>query len=135
VNPNVKIGDNVVVGVGAVVTKDIPSGCLAVGAPAKVLRENCYPKRYKPKEKESLLKGFFTHFQKNIAKSPVQLDYQKDSDTIHLFQEPNHSTVFHLSEKRAKGDATPTAETLRNELRRYGVRFKSYPEDGKYAQW
>lgn len=30
----VKIGDNVVVGAGAVVTKDIPSNCIAVGVPA-----------------------------------------------------------------------------------------------------
>ncbi len=35
----VTIGDNVVVGAGSVVTKDIPSNSLAVGNPAKVIRE------------------------------------------------------------------------------------------------
>jgi Acetyltransferase (isoleucine patch superfamily) len=32
------IGDNVVIGSGSVVTKDIPSGVIAVGNPCKVLR-------------------------------------------------------------------------------------------------
>jgi Acetyltransferase (isoleucine patch superfamily) len=37
--PGVHIGDNSVVGAGSVVTKDIPSNVLAIGTPAKVLRE------------------------------------------------------------------------------------------------
>lgn len=37
--PGVTIGNNVVVGAGAVVTKDIPDNSLAVGVPAQVVRE------------------------------------------------------------------------------------------------
>ena len=37
--PGVTIGENTVVGAGSVVTKDLPSGVLAVGSPARVLRE------------------------------------------------------------------------------------------------
>ncbi len=37
--PGVTIGDNVVVGAGSVVTKDLPSGVVAVGNPCRVLRE------------------------------------------------------------------------------------------------
>ena len=37
--PGVTIGDNVVIGAGSVVTKDIPSNVLAVGNPCRVLRE------------------------------------------------------------------------------------------------
>lgn len=36
--PGVKIGDECVIGAGSVVTKDIPSNCMAVGVPAKVIR-------------------------------------------------------------------------------------------------
>lgn len=39
VNPGVQIGDNVVIGSGSVVTKDIPSNCVAVGNPCRVLRK------------------------------------------------------------------------------------------------
>lgn len=37
--PGVTIGDNVVIGAGSVVTKDIPSNVVAVGNPCKVLRQ------------------------------------------------------------------------------------------------
>ena len=37
--PGVTIGDNTVVGAGSVVTKDLPSNVVAVGVPARVLRE------------------------------------------------------------------------------------------------
>ena len=35
----VTFGDNVVIGAGSVVTKDIPSGVVAVGNPCKVIKE------------------------------------------------------------------------------------------------
>lgn len=37
--PGVTLGDNVVVGAGSIVTKDLPSNVVAVGNPCKVLRE------------------------------------------------------------------------------------------------
>ena len=37
--PGVSIGDNVVIGAGSVVTKDIPSNVIAVGNPGRVIKE------------------------------------------------------------------------------------------------
>ncbi len=37
--PGVTIGDNVVIGAGSVVNKDIPSNVVAVGNPCKVIKE------------------------------------------------------------------------------------------------
>lgn len=37
--PGINIGNNVVIGAGAIVTKDIPDNSLAVGVPARVVRE------------------------------------------------------------------------------------------------
>ena len=37
--PGVSIGDGAVIGAGAIVTKDVPSYAIAVGVPAKVVRE------------------------------------------------------------------------------------------------
>jgi maltose O-acetyltransferase len=37
--PGVSIGDDTVVGAGAVVTRDLPAGVVAVGNPARILRE------------------------------------------------------------------------------------------------
>ncbi len=36
--PGVTIGENSVIGAGAVVTKDIPDNCLAIGVPARVVK-------------------------------------------------------------------------------------------------
>lgn len=45
--PGITIGKNSVIGAGSVVTKDIPSGVVAVGNPCKVLREiNDHDKQY-----------------------------------------------------------------------------------------
>ena len=45
--PGITIGDNVVIGAGSVVTKDLPSNVVAVGNPCRVLREvNEHDKEY-----------------------------------------------------------------------------------------
>lgn len=36
--PGVRLGDNVVVGAGAVVSKDLPDNCIVVGNPAKIVK-------------------------------------------------------------------------------------------------
>lgn len=36
--PGVRLGDNVIVGAGSVVSKDIPSNCIVAGNPAKIVK-------------------------------------------------------------------------------------------------
>jgi acetyltransferase-like isoleucine patch superfamily enzyme len=71
VMPGVTIGNNVVIGAGAIVTKDIPSNCVAVGIPAKPVKsldeyyekvkKNCLlTKSMSIKQKENYLR---THFK------------------------------------------------------------------------
>lgn len=38
--PGITIGDEVIVGIGSVVTKDIPSHCIVAGNPARIIKEN-----------------------------------------------------------------------------------------------
>lgn len=50
--PGVTIGDNVVIGAGSIVTKDLPDNVVAVGNPCKVLREvNEHDRAYYFKDK------------------------------------------------------------------------------------
>jgi acetyltransferase-like isoleucine patch superfamily enzyme len=44
--PGVIIGDEVIVGSGSVVTKNISSNCMVVGNPVRVIREDIKTKRY-----------------------------------------------------------------------------------------
>lgn len=50
--PGITIGDNVVVGAGSIVTKDLPDNVVAVGNPCRILREvNEHDKEYYFKDK------------------------------------------------------------------------------------
>ena len=40
VMPGVHIGDGAIIGANSIVTKDIPSMCVAAGIPAKIIRNN-----------------------------------------------------------------------------------------------
>ena len=50
--PGVKIGDNVIIGAGSVVNRDIPSNSVAAGVPCKVI---CSLEEYKEKHKDDFL--------------------------------------------------------------------------------
>jgi acetyltransferase-like isoleucine patch superfamily enzyme len=131
--PNVNIGDYVVVGAGAMVAKDLPTGCLAVGTPAKAIKENCYPRKYSKQERKQIVEGLLKHFVKDIENATVS--YREVDDEIWLLNEKGDWVRFSLTERQVLGEPTALSERLRNELRRYGVRFKSYPEGNEYKQW
>jgi acetyltransferase-like isoleucine patch superfamily enzyme len=44
--PGIKIGNNVIIGSGAVVTKDVTNNCIVVGNPANKIKENIQTKLY-----------------------------------------------------------------------------------------
>jgi len=49
IKPHIKIGDFTMIGMGSIVTRDIPSGVIAYGSPCKVVRENTWrPQNVKP---------------------------------------------------------------------------------------
>ena len=42
----VKVNDNVIVGSGPVVTKDIPANCIVAGNPARIIKEGIQTKKF-----------------------------------------------------------------------------------------
>lgn len=42
----ITIGDNVIIGSGSVVTKNVPSNCIVVGNPARIVKENIQTKKF-----------------------------------------------------------------------------------------
>ena len=43
----IKIGDEVIIGSGSIVTKDIPANCIVAGNPAKIIKEGIRTKKYR----------------------------------------------------------------------------------------
>jgi len=79
--PGVEIGDNVVVGAGAIVARDLPSECVAVGVPAKPIRSldeywreveaRLVPTKLLPQdEKRRFLLNHFDHESTASAREP-----------------------------------------------------------------
>jgi acetyltransferase-like isoleucine patch superfamily enzyme len=58
----VTIGDGAVVGMGSLVNKDLPPGCLAGGIPVKVLRENYYPRPMEEADKDRVMREILTRY-------------------------------------------------------------------------
>ena len=76
VMPGVNIGNNVVIGAGAIVTRDIPDNSVAVGVPARVIktadeyleklkRESLHLGHLKGQEKDNALKEYYHYTGKS----------------------------------------------------------------------
>lgn len=128
--PNVTIGHDTVVGAGAIVTKSLPCGCLAVGIPAKVIKENCYPKHFTDREFKSMLEKFVEHFMNDVAQSPIEIVVHDRQVFIN-----GSLTLFDFEDMHIDGRATELTELFRNELRRWGIRFRYYNNGGVYEKW
>ncbi len=75
---NVKIGDNCFIGAHSVVTGDIPSDSIAVGAPARVVKslEEYYQKRLEQGEAEAL--DYARSIQERFGRLPVPADFREE---------------------------------------------------------
>ena len=124
VNPGVTIGEDVVVGVGSVVTKDLPAGCLAVGTPCRVIREHAYPALLSAADK---LKRVETIFR------PWEMTYRVVDAAVPMVGVDG--AEFDLAAMTVRGAVSPRTEQARNYLRRFGIRFKVETESGQYEPW
>lgn len=123
VNPGVTIGNNIVVAAGSVINRDLPSGCMAGGIPAKVLKENIYPITNLDEEQR-------LDILSKIC-DQIGLDYYTiGPDSIHV-----DKTDFFIKEREIYGCVTEATERLKNQLRRNGIRFRYYNCDGVYKPW
>ena len=127
VNPNVKIGNDVVVAAMSLVNRDLPSGCLAGGIPVKILKENRYPRKLSQQEEEQLVMNI---------EDDVRMKLKFEENRIYL-EHPNTTqvTMFGLKERIIEGVGNERSEIVRNQLRRCGIRFRYYMENGKYLPW
>lgn len=161
VNPGVRIGRNCVIGVNSLVTSDVPDGSLAAGSPARVIRENVYPRPMSTDERLDFFERFLTAYA-DLLGTDARPDHL--GDTIELRtpeatyvagapssgaaartliitgdgddEQGEGATTFDTGSRRIRGVADALSDRLANELRRYGIRFYSRPgEAGHYVEW
>jgi acetyltransferase-like isoleucine patch superfamily enzyme len=116
---NIKIGDNVVIGVNSLINKNLPSGCFAAGMPIKIIRENVYPNR-DPKANAAKIQDIFTEYLKlaDYKGLSVNLSYDETTETIFCNQ-----LGFDTKSMTIHGHLDDIHEDFRDFLRRRGVKF------------
>lgn len=74
----VTIGDNVFIGAGSIVTKDIPSNCIAVGCPCKAIMtlEEYYNKRIKKSREEAF--EYARSIVERFGRHPIVEDFWEE---------------------------------------------------------
>lgn len=146
--PNTSIGDNTVIGIGSIITKNIPAGSLAAGVPCKVIRENCYPQILTYTEKYDIIAKIVKEWRSSVAPlkgiGDNEVTYHIDSDlSICLSQnrqlgcwgigDDYQWTTISTEERKISGFVNDVVEDLRDFLRRKGIKiytgkpFKSMP--------
>lgn len=162
INPGVRIGRNCVIGVNSLVTSDIPDGALAAGSPAKVIKENAYPRPLTAEGRSRFFHDFLVSYAAILGADAVpavtddrvelrvgQTRYvalaadaalpDGEGRTLVIGDAPavddEAVTVLDTASRRARGPADRESDRLTNELRRYGIRFYSRPSGDRYVDW
>lgn len=121
----VVIGDNVVICPNSSVIKDIPSGSLAGGNPAKVIKAGVYPKKLTVEEKRKRINGLLKTYKTGLEDKgikPSQCKFELKGLKLSLTWKGEVSK-FDFESYAMAGDQNAVAEDLRDFLRRYGIRF------------
>ncbi len=126
VNPNVTIGDNVVVAAMSLVNRDLPSGCLAGGIPVKILKENAYPRKVSAEEKRAVVDKII----KEAEFYGISVGRDEEATQVTLGK-----TSFDLPRRKIEGPASEETDRVKDLLRRHGVRFRFYNDGEQYRPW
>lgn len=127
--PNVTIGEDAVVGGGSVVTRSIPPRCLAIGSPAKVVKEGDeFIRQYTETEKHEIVLEIMQDFRENLefAGIPVTSKSLDDGVTLVIEQDGRSNNVsYHRSSvavAESRADVVVTLVRLDPEARDHIVR-------------
>jgi acetyltransferase-like isoleucine patch superfamily enzyme len=142
VNPGVEIGNNVIIAARSLVNRDIPSGSLAGGTPATILKENYLPRKLSVEEKTQLLRGILDQalhrfiFDKKEKDSPKISPFETkiNAETISVATK-EETTLFDLEKRTIKGTEGNLSIYLKDQLRRNGIRFRFLYTDGQWQAW
>lgn len=139
VNPGVKVGDNVIVAARSLVNKNLPSGCLAGGMPAEILKTDYLPRTLSSSEKIQLLENMTAvawqrYVQMESLNPHVEKIYRVSLDRIAV-EELGRKTEFFVAAKKIEGQVSPFSRVLKDQLRRNGIRFRYEEQHGQWQSW
>lgn len=125
VMPGVTIGDYTVVGMGSLVNKSLPKGCVAVGKPAKVIKENVYPASISDDDLLEELNRLCNQYMEIAEDKGFNPDVSVAKDCIITFRYEGEKVLFSPRERKFRpfDNISKYAEDFRDFLRRNGFGF------------
>lgn len=123
--PGTTVGNHIIIGNKSIVNKDLPDGCFAAGAPVKIIKEKCFPKKLDFKNKEEILLDCITEYTKLLDYKPFNaiLQQKANSLTIMMWAEDRGITYFDLENRCMHGDINECSEDFRDFLRYRGIKI------------
>ena len=122
--PGVTIADHVVVGIGSVVNRNLPSGCFAAGHPAKVLKEHVYPRELTYTERNAELARIISIYEDDVASDKVFKPTLTFGNSHIEFKHLGETVLFNFKTMEFTPETlSDYAEDFRDHLRRYGLKF------------
>jgi acetyltransferase-like isoleucine patch superfamily enzyme len=126
--PGVNVGDNVVISLGSVVNKNLPSGCLAAGVPAKIIKTDVYPKKLTKEQRSKTAIEVITYWYTHLVpykgiKTITSLGYDNDKEIVLLNQNEGSITEYNLDNRTILGYNNDVSEDLRDFMRRRGIKI------------
>lgn len=116
---NIRIGNNVVIGVNSLINKNLPDGCFAAGMPVKILRENVYPNR-DPEANARKIDDILIEYRKLAAYKEIKVEVSYDAATEIMYC---NGMAFDTKSMEILGNPDDIQEDFRDYLRRRGVKF------------
>ena len=120
--PNVKIGENTVIGIGSIINRNIPKGCFAAGSPCKVIHKDCYPKELSDEEKYNILKDIIKNYIDILKFKGLKAGIEVNPDSL-ILKRAGGDTVFNIEKRTVEGYEDKLSEDMRDYLRRRGVKI------------
>jgi acetyltransferase-like isoleucine patch superfamily enzyme len=111
--PGVTIGSNVVISIGSLVNRDIPSGVLAGGIPAKVIKENYYPKSLSIEKKFTLVQQILKDYIPLLEFKELLSGVISDTDSLfNLYVQDTHQILSGRNGEDLLSDINPQRKAL-----------------------
>lgn len=97
--PGVSIGDNVVIGANSLVSRNLPSNCLAAGNPARVIKEN-YPKKPDDHRRKAIIENIIVSFSEYLEYNSFHIQRESISSNqckLSISKKTNKYDIHFLS--------------------------------------
>ena len=120
--PHVTIGSNVIIANNSVVNKDIPDSCFAGGVPARIIKENAFPKKLDSNEKQKIMRDCIKEYKVLLELKPFSATLKVIKNQI-MFETDGKRTYFDCDTKEIKGEINKFSEDFRDFLRYQGIKF------------